>query len=199
MQTKAALDHEAEASYTVTVTATDKEDLSDSIEVTITVTDENETPVVAGNSPIDYPENGTGPVATYTADDPENRQITWYLSGDDSGQFSITSGALTFSSTPDYETPADADTDNVYLVTVLASDSTNTASLDVTITVTDENETPPVSGQTSVSYEENRTDTVATYTASDPEGTSVTWSLSGDDAQDFIINEGVLTLSMREC
>ena len=142
---------------------------------------------------IDYPENSTGPVATYTAVDPEGGQITWSLSGDDSGQFSITSGALTFRSTPDYETPADIDTNNVYLVEVGASDSANTASLDVTITVTDENETPSVSGQTSVSYEENRTDTVATYTASDPEGTSVTWSLSGDDAQDFVINEGVLT------
>ena len=193
LRTKDALDHETKTSYTMTVTATDQEGADDTITVNITVTNLDETPTVTGDSTINYAENGTGTVAAYTVVDPEGSQITWSLSGDDSGQFSITGGALTFSSTPDYETPTDTDTDNVYLVTVLASDGANITSLDVTITITDENETPSVSGQTSVSYEENRTDTVAIYTASDPEGTSVTWALSGDDAQNFIINEGVLT------
>ena len=196
LQTQAALDYEVKNSYTVTVTASDQGGLFDSIEVTITVTNVDETPVVAGNSPIDYPENGAGPVATYTAVDPENSQITWSLSGDDSGDFSITSGVLTFSSSsspPNYEVPKDMDSDNEYLVTVLASDSANTASLDVTITVTDENETPVVTGNSPIDYPENGTGPVATYTASDPEGTSITWSLSGDDAEDFAINEGVLT------
>ena len=35
---------------------------------------------------------------------------------------------------------------------------------------------------------------MATYTATDPEGsTNITWSKSGDDADDFSINAGVLT------
>ena len=56
-------------------------------------------------------------MATYTADDPENAQITWSLSGDDSGDFSISSaGVLTFDSPPDYEAPASDVTVNVYLV-----------------------------------------------------------------------------------
>ena len=196
LQTKADLDFEEKTSYTVTVTATDSSDASDTIRVTITVTNVDEPPTLTGDSNINYAENGSETVADYTAVDPEGTSITWSLSGDDSDQFSITGGVLTFSSSsspPDYETPTDADPDNIYLVTVLASDGANTASMDVTVTVTDENETPSVSGQTSISYEENRTDTVATYTASDPEGTSVTWSLSGDDAEDFVINEGVLT------
>ena len=47
---------------------------------------------------------------------------------------------LTFGSPPDYENPADADQDNVYKVTVKASDGTNEDTLDVTVTVTDVDE-----------------------------------------------------------
>ena len=43
------------------------------------------------------------------------------MSGADSGDFSIDSGALRFGALPDYELPSDADTDNAYSVTVAAS------------------------------------------------------------------------------
>ena len=42
-------------------------------------------------------------------------------------------------------------------------------------------------------YAENRTDTVAAYTASDPEGEDITWTLSGPDLDDFNIDGGVVT------
>ena len=35
------------------------------------------------------PRTATGPVATYTATDPENGEITWSLSGDDRGDLEI--------------------------------------------------------------------------------------------------------------
>ena len=41
------------------------------------------------DGPIMYAENGTGPVATYTAEDPEGTAITWSLSGTDEGVFDI--------------------------------------------------------------------------------------------------------------
>ena len=173
LRTKAALNYEIKSTYTVTVTATDREDVSDTIEVTITVTNVNEPPVVTGKSDISYAENGDGTVAAYTAVDPENGQITWSLSGDDSGDFSISNaGLLTFDTPPDYEAAEDTDPDNVYLVTVLASDIANTVSLEVTVTVTDENETPVVTGNSLIDYPENGADPVATYTATDPEGTA---------------------------
>ena len=50
LQTKAALNYEIKSTYTVTVTATDREDVSDTIEVTITVTNVDEPPVVTGKS-----------------------------------------------------------------------------------------------------------------------------------------------------
>ena len=40
-----------------------------------------------------YEENGTGPVATYTATDPEEKDIVWgLLTGGDADEFSIDGG-----------------------------------------------------------------------------------------------------------
>ena len=50
---------------------------------------------------------------------------------------------LTFKSLPDHEAAADDDTDNAYEVTVAASAGNNEARLNVTITVTDVDETQP--------------------------------------------------------
>ena len=64
------------------------------------------------------------------------------MSGADSSKFSIaTNGALTFNDPPDFEAEADANSNNIYEVTVTATDSTgNTASRDVTVNVTNVDE-----------------------------------------------------------
>ena len=58
------------------------------------------------------------------------------------GDFAIDEGTLTFSTTPNFESAADEDTNNVYMVTVEASDGTVKGTLAVTITVTNVNEKP---------------------------------------------------------
>ena len=145
LRTKAALDHDTKASYTVTVKVEDPSLASDTITVTITVTDENEPPMISGKTSVYYAEGRTDAVATYTADDPEGVTIDdWSLEGDDKDLFEIsTAGVLTFKSSPDHDVPGDKDGDNVYLVTVQASDGTNTVSLDVTVTVRDAADLPP--------------------------------------------------------
>ena len=196
LQTKVALDHETRSSYTVMVTATDRANASDTITVTITVTNVDEGPEVSGAPTRDYAENGTDPVATYTVTNPENGQIAWSLLGDDSADFSINGGVLAFNTPPNHEAPADADTNNVYLVTIKASDGNNADTLDLTVTVTNVDETPEVTGDSSINYAENGAGTVADYTAPDPEGASITWSLSGDDSGDFSISiTGELTFT----
>ena len=146
LTTRAGLDHETKTSYGMTVTAADLGGLTDSIDVTITVTNVDEAPAMSGADTVTYAENEISPVATYTAADPEGEAITWGLSGDDEAAFTITGGVLAFAATPDYEAPADADTDNVYKVTVVAADPYGlTDSLDVTVAVTDMDET---AGQT---------------------------------------------------
>ena len=51
---------------------------------------------------------------------------------------------------------------------------------------------PAVFAQESISYEEGDTEPVATFSATDPDGDPIVWSLSGADAEDFTIEGGVL-------
>ena len=44
----------------------------------------------------DYDENGTDPVANFSAMDPEGESILWSLAGPDAADFDITGGVLTF-------------------------------------------------------------------------------------------------------
>ena len=55
--------------------------------------------------------------------DADGDALTYTLSGDDAGDFEISAaGLLTFKTAPDFEAAADANTDNVYTVTVTATD-----------------------------------------------------------------------------
>ena len=55
-----------------------------------------------------------------------------------------------------------------------------------------------MSGQTDIDFAENRTGQVARYTATDPEGATVEWSLVGTDHGDFEISDsGELTFSQK--
>ena len=142
LQTKAELDKETKDTYTVTVTAADSLSVSSTITVTIKVTNVDEMPDLEGEAPEEYAENGKGTVARFTADDPEGEPITWSVSGVDSADFSIENGVLRFKSAPDYENPANSATNNIYVVTVQASDggADTTATEDVTIEVTNVDE-----------------------------------------------------------
>ena len=196
LMTLAALDYETKSTYSVTVTARDSGGLSDSIGVTVTVTDVDETPVITGDAAPNYAENGTGPVATYSATDPESATITWSLEGDDAADFEISSGGeLTFKSSPDYEAEADADTDNAYEVTVVASDPAgNEARMEVTITVTEANVAPEfASATTSRTVVENGAagqDIGTPVAATDNNGDALTYALGGTDAASFDIDTG---------
>ena len=108
---------------------------------------------------IEYAENGEGPVATYTATDPEGKTVMWSVpsAGDPDGAgdldaddntdgplFSIdeSSGVLTFNDPPDYEMAAGGtgNDSNTYMVVVQASDGTNEAWKKVEVEVTNEEE-----------------------------------------------------------
>ena len=137
LKTKAALDYETKDTYMVMVVATDPSGAGDSIMVMISVTDENDNAELAGVASVDYAENGTGAVATYTATDQDGHAIVWSLDGDDKGEFMIDDGELAFKSSPDYEKPNSKSTGtladrNVYNVTVQATGGTLTVAVTVT-------------------------------------------------------------------
>ncbi len=106
---------------------------------------------------------------------------------------------LTFSSEPNYELPGDSGPgpNNVYEITVVASDGANRGILGVTITVTDVNEGPAIAGLDTRRVSENFAGVLAAYTGEDPEDTTagiIRWSLSGTDRGDCAINgSGELT------
>ena len=189
--------------YLVTVQVSDGRYYG-SLEVTVTVTDQNESnPVVTGRESLSFPENTGTTTTLYTyraTDDDRNTVFNWSVRGTDGDDFEINpDGQLTFRNPPDHESPADSNADNIYEITVVASDGSNEGVLGVTITVTEINEGPEISGAPTLTFDENTaTDRVlATYSATDPENTAANitlWSTSGRDVNDFTINsDGQLT------
>jgi glucose/arabinose dehydrogenase len=98
----------------------------------------NRPPAITSPATASAPENGTGTIYVATATDPDGNPITFSLSGGaDRAAFAITAGgALSFVQPPDFEAPADADRNNIYLVQIAASDGMTSATLDLAITVT---------------------------------------------------------------
>jgi hypothetical protein len=92
---------------------------------------------------MSVPENQTV-VTVVDATDPENNSLTYSLAGGaDASDFTInqTSGILSFATAPDFEAPGDANTDNVYEVSVAVSDGrggSDTQQISVTVTNMDD-------------------------------------------------------------
>ena len=186
--------------YTVRVRASNVAGLgTPSTEVTVSGTDLNVGPVVSGRARPYFFETNPRDVTTYTAADPESDAITWSLSGDDAGFFSIPDGVLNFDSAGDFEDPQDVGANNAYDLNILASDGENTATFPVTVVIFDvEDERPVITGDDALTFAEytDTTTVLQTYSATDPEGvhTTFTWSLAGTDSGDFeISNAGALT------
>ena len=135
--------------YTVIVRATDPSRLADNITVTITAENANEDPVVTGRAELSVAEGITGTAYVGLPDapgideepDPTNQQneyvyedpdhldsiARWTLEGDDAGAFDHSGRFepryLQFKVAPDYENPTDMNRDNVYEVTLVATDT----------------------------------------------------------------------------
>ena len=192
---KVSPDYEQKSEYEVTLNAFDG-GLTGSLDVTVTIANENERPTISGPVVVDFTENGTGTVEMYSATDPDvGATQAWSLAGADGSDFAITNGVLTFINPPDYDMPTDDSRPyNEYLVTVQVNDGANTVTRPVTVRVLDVNEAPTVSGKLTPSVEENST-AVATYTATDPERATITWSVEDPGAGDFTITNAGGALS----
>ena len=128
--------------------------------VSVTVQPVNEhDPVVTGRDTLTVRENTTSSLYSYRATDGDrNTVILWSVTGDDQDDFDIsTQGVPTFEEPPNQEIPTDSDEDNVYQVTVVADDGgARQGTLDVTITVTEVNEGPEITGSSTLSVIENQ-------------------------------------------
>ena len=77
-----------------------------------------------------------------TATDPDGNPLTYSIGGgEDAARFSISAtGLLNFVAPADFDAPVDADSDNIYRITLSVSDGRTTASLPLTVTVTNSRE-----------------------------------------------------------
>ncbi len=98
--------------------------------------------IISGPEQVEFAENSMDTVATYGATDADGNPVAVTLEGTDAGRFTISGDTLRFHSAPNYEGPADKVGNNVYNVTVTASDGSLSASRSVAVTVTDVAEPP---------------------------------------------------------
>ena len=182
--------------YAVTVRAFDSSGAATGIiTVNITVSDVNEPPTFDADTialtrlgkAIDLQENMTvvdfdvatpEAQATFTGEDPEEGAVTLFLSGSDMDKFELVdvqtdpgshTKVLRFkgAEAPDFENPGDHDGDNIYEVTVVASDGNRTAMRSVTVKVTDD---PAEEGKITLSSQAALIGTAITATLTDSDG-----------------------------
>ena len=123
-------------------------------------TDANASPSFTSPETFNAPENQTAAGTVQASDSDAGDSVTGYAiqGGADASKFSIApaSGVLTFASAPNFEAPADADTDGDYVVVVRATSGTGarekTADQTITVAVTNAGgEAPGVLAAPSVS------------------------------------------------
>ncbi len=133
-------------------------------------------------------ENTPVSAVDVSASDPNGSALTYSLSGEDAALFSVSdTGRLAMSLVPDFESPADADADNRYLLDIEAADPQGlTASASIELIVENVNEAPALqnAGQT-LELIENTTTQIVSMLAVDPEDDAVSFSLGGPDAAHF--------------
>ena len=173
--------------YDIIVTASDGTNSTDH-NVAITVTNDN-VPAFTSPATANAQENQTAAYMA-AATDADGDTLVYSLSGTDAALFTIdaNTGEVSFRAAPDFETPGDADGDNVYDIIVTASDGINSTDHNVAITVTNENDNIPVfTSPATANAQENQT---AAYeaAATDADGDALVYSLSGTDAALFTID-----------
>ena len=180
-------DSDGDRRYEVTVQVSDGAN-PDTADLVVTLANVFELTTVTGPTEVPFTENGGGRVATFTASSDEDRDgIEWSVAGADGNHFSIDSppGVLRFHidpvspnifpKLPDYEEPDDANSDNVYSITLTAqAGGQSNSPFTVTVTVIDVDEP----GAISLSTTRPKAGSMLTATLTDPDGVTdgtVTW------------------------
>lgn len=184
LEVASALDYESATSHSIEVSvAGTTPDPANRI-FTIYVTDVDDTaPTITSANTANVDEN-VALAHALTA----NESVTWtIIGGADELLFEISGSTLRFAAdaTKNYEAPDDADTDNVYVVQVRATDTnSNTADQTISVTVADVDEVPPtITSSSSVSIGD---DVALDHALTADE--AVTWSIiGGADQSHFTI------------
>jgi len=179
--------------YELTVQATDGEfNATKNLAITVVDVHENTAPAITSPTDVAVAENTTF-VLELNGTDPDGDALVYSIVyGDDHHRFDLnaTSGELTFLAPPDFENPSDADENNVYELTVQATDGEFNATKNLAISVVDvhENAAPAITSPADVAVAENTT-FVLELNGTDPDGDALLYSIAyGDDQSRFQLN-----------
>ena len=210
LRTQAPLDYEGISTYSVSISVSDGNLGVDRIAVTILITDIVEGPINsapvfrdgsnASRSVLENASVGSNIGTPVSATDADNDTLIYSLSSTDASLFDIdrTSGQLRTRTTLNYEDR------NTYNVIVSVSDNKLTATINVTIRVTDQNDAPEFSegGSIRIEVTDNvisaNVDIGSAISANDEDNDSLTYSIDGDDASYFDIDESTGQISTNE-
>ena len=172
--------------FTYTITQSEK---TDTANVNIAINPVNDPPSIEIATNIQVPENQTD-VTTVSVADVDGDELTLSLGGTDADSFNLSNdNKLTFKELPDYENK------NSYSITLILTDGLVAVDRDLTIIVLDVDEAPVVTSSDIFNADENQT-AIDTVSASDPEGSLITFELSGTDANSLSISSsGILTFN----
>ena len=201
------LDSDADNLYVITVAITDSDNETTNQDIYINIFDDpndnnnnnGEPPQFVSDPFAVVPENIDDVAYTAAVDNsgPGNAEDVTFaiIGGSDADLFSIDpiTGEVFFNQSPDFENPADAGGNNVYDITIEASNqqSGDTSELDVAIFVTDENdEAPDLGPDAAVSVPENTSDVVYVAAATDADDSdTVSYAITGGaDSDKFTID-----------
>ncbi len=200
---EAPVDANLDNAYELQVTVTDSDALTDVQNITVTVTNVIDVaPVITSNgggatAAVSIEENQSAVTDVESVDgdgETEGSGLSYTLStatggGADNGLFSLgaTTGVLTFTAAPDFEAPADANTDNAYEVQVTVTDGAALTDVqDITVSVTNVNDVAPAitsnggAATATVLIPENQTAVtdVQSIDDADAEGSGLAYSLT---------------------
>jgi VCBS repeat-containing protein len=120
---------------------TDAKGLKDAARLDLLIAGRNDAPVIttavgSGASGVLVRDEGTTTVTNVGASDVDSGSAILSLTGQDAARFELKNGVLKFKSAADFEAPNDAGANNVYKVTIVATDSGSLSrSQDLTVTV----------------------------------------------------------------
>jgi hypothetical protein len=145
---EAPADANADNDYEVIIRATDGSNDTEQT-VTVSVTDENDNaPVITSAASVSVSEGQTAAYDANATDADTGANLVYSISGTDFAHFSLnaSTGVVSFSSPPDFESPGDDNGDNDYEFTITVSDGVFSTDQAVTVSVTDVNESAEVPG-----------------------------------------------------
>ena len=182
--------------YDIIVTASDGINSTDH-NVAITVTNDN-VPAFTSPATANARENQTAAYMA-AATDADGDTLVYSLSGTDAALFTIDAdtGEVSFIEAPDFEAPGDDGGDNVYDIIVTASDGINSTDHNVAITVTNDNDNIPVFTSPATANAQENQSVAYMAAATDADGDTLVYSLSGTDAALFTIDANTGEVSFR--